>query len=223
MIRFDNHAFKGLDESLRHLHTCVMAMGEGIDQLMALLPESVSSGDATLFQRAKEIDKTVNAREVEIDSAVAAIINKYTVMGEDLRFTLAAVKISGTLERAADKAKNCIKRLGRMQQPIAPQLRDHLTSAISALSAMMPLSLSQLLAFDMAAANQLLAHGASVQQAYRATLLHVHAHHHAGDDETHGILVAKNLEQIADMAVEVMKISHHIHFATKFDKRAANQ
>jgi hypothetical protein len=35
--------------------------------------------------------------------------------------------------------------------------------------------------------------------------------------------VAKNLEQTADMAVEIMKISHTVHFATKFDKRAAAQ
>lgn len=86
---------------------------------------------------------------------------------------------------------------------------------------MLPLSLQQVLDYQHEAAEELLRHGATVQQAYRAILLHLHAHTSSADDETHILLVAKNLEQTADMAVEIMKISHFVHFATKFDKRAA--
>ncbi|MFZ4542220.1 MAG: phosphate signaling complex PhoU family protein [Rickettsiales bacterium] len=223
MIRFDNHAFKGLDDSLRQLYEMLTAMGDGTQQLIALLKPALKVADPESFVRAKEIDKTVNEAEMKVDSAVAAIINKFTVMGEDLRFTLAAVKISGTLERAADKIKNCTKRLSRIAHPIDGAIRTELSTAIDAVAAMMPLALGQVIEYKPEATERLLAHGATVQQSYRAILLHLHAHQSPADTETHILLVAKNLEQAADMAVEIMKVSHHIHFATKFDKRAGAQ
>ena len=220
MIRFDNHAFKGLDEALEQLYTMLTRMGDGTQQLIALLATALDSANEQTFNAAKAIDKTINDTELEIDSAVATIINKFTVAGEDLRFVLAAVKLSSTLERAADKVKNCTKRLSRMEQPIDPALHGELATAIAALAAMMPLSLGQILDYKPEATQALLAQGATVQQAYRRMLLHLHTHQSTADDETHLLLVAKNLEQTADMAVEIMKISHMIHFATKYDKRA---
>jgi phosphate transport system protein len=220
MIRFDNHAFKGLDESLKQLFTLLTSMGDCTQQLIALLRPALDVADAESFARAKEIDKVVNEAEMQVDSIVGAIINKFTVMGEELRFTLAAVKISGTLERAADKIKNCTKRLSRTTHPLDSTVRTQLATAIDALSDMLPLALSQVLDYKPEVTEALLQHGGTVQRAYRAILLHLHAHHSSADDETHILLVAKNLEQAADMAVEIMKISHYIHFATKFDKRA---
>jgi phosphate transport system protein len=221
MIRFENHAFKGLDASLNQLVGLLTTMGECTGQLIALLRPALDVANPDNFARAKEIDKTVNEAEMQVDTVVGSIINKFTVMGEELRFTLAAVKISGTLERAADKIKNCTKRLSRIGAPLDATVRAELTVAIDALAAMLPLSMAQVLDYKPEVTETLLQHGARVQHAYRTILLHLHAHHSSADDETHILLVAKNLEQAADMSVEIMKISHYIHFATKFDKRAA--
>lgn len=221
MIRFDNHAFKGLDTSFQQLYDVLSAMGEGTGQLIGLLPRALEVADPDSFARAKEIDKSVNEAEMRVDAAVAAIINKFTVMGEDLRFTLGAVKIAGTLERAADKIKNCCKRLSRARHPLDAVVKAELNTAITALSTMLPLSLQQLLDYKPEVTDALLQHGATVQQSYRAILLRLNEQHASADDETHVLLVAKNLEQTADMAVEIMKISHFVHFATKYDKRAS--
>ncbi len=219
MIRFENHAFKGLDESLRQLFGLLTAMGEGVQQLIALLPAALDAADPASFARAKEIDKTVNEAELKVDSAVTAMINKFTLVSEDLRFTLASVKVAGTLERTADKVKNCAKRLSRISHPLDGVVRVEMITAIAALQEMVPLALGQLLDYKPEATEELLTHGATVQKSYRAILLHLHAHQSSADDETHILLVAKNLEQAADMAVELMKISHYVHFVTKFDKR----
>lgn len=221
MIRFDNHAFKGLDESFTRLYALLIAMGDGVAELLAQLPGALEMADATSFARAKEIDKIINDAELQADAAVASIINKFTIVGEDLRFTLAAVKTAGTLERAADKIKNCIKRLSRVRHPIDAAVKAELATAITALQAMVPIALAQMLDYTPEKTQELLQHGAVVQQSYRTILLRLHAHDSSADDETHILLVAKNLEQAADMAVEIMKGSHYIHFATKYDKTAA--
>lgn len=221
MIRFDNHAFKGLDEAFKQLFGQLKAMSEGAEQLLALLPEAIACADESTFLRAKDIDKTVNDSEIAVDAAVAAIINKFTVISEDLRFTLGAVKISGALERASDKIKNCVKRLSRVRHPIEPPVKAELTTACEALTNMVPLALAQVLDYSPEVTEKLLGLGAVVQKSYRSILIHLHAHNAQADDETHLLLVAKNLEQSADMLIEVLKVSHYIHFATKFDKRAA--
>lgn len=221
MIRFDNHAFKGLDEALRQLYADLMEMGQGASELLVLLPPAIDAAGEQFFLQAKEIDRRVNETELRVDGNVAAIINKFTVMGEDLRFILGAVKIAGTIERAADKLKNCVKRLGRVQHPLLESVRTELHAAVVALKEMLPLALELVIEYKSEVSTELLTHGAAVQHAYRSILLQLHAHQTSADDETHILLVAKNLEQTADMVVEVMKAAHYIHFATKYDKRAA--
>ena len=221
MIRFDNHAFKGLDESLKRLYELLRAMGDGVGELMAMLPDALETANADMFATAKAIDKTINTAEREVDATVAAMINKYTIMGEDLRFTLGAIKIAGTLERAADRIKNCTKRLARVHHPLEPHVKTELAAAIDAVRAMVPLALSQLLDYQPDTTHALLQHGSAVQRAYRAIVLQLHAHTSAADDETHILLIAKNLEQAADMIVEIMKVSHYVHFAAKYEKSMA--
>lgn len=218
MIRFDNHAFRGLDESLKRLYALISSMGEGVEALMQILPEALEHATPDTFAQAKAIDKTINTAELEVDATVAAMINKFTVMGEDLRFTLACIKIAGTLERSADKIKNSTKRLSRIGQPLPAPIKQQLSVAITAARAMLPLALSQILDYKPEVTQALLKHGAAVQNAYRTIVVTLHSHNGTADDETHILLVAKNLEQAADMIVEIMKISHYVHFGTKFEK-----
>lgn len=222
MIRFDNHAFKGLDESLKLLLSLLQSMGHGVEELIAMLPAALETANADSFAAAKAVDKTINHSETRVDATVAGMINKFTIMGEDLRFVLATIKIAGTLERMADKIKNCTKRLSRVSHPLEKEIKAELATAIDALGAMVPLALEQVLDYSAEASAQLLQHGATVQGAYRTILLTLHNHTCTADDETHILLVAKNMEQAADMAVEIMKICHFVHTGTKYEKNAAN-
>lgn len=221
MIRFDNHAFKGLDQSLKRLFGLLQSMGDGVSELISLLPEALESPNNNVFAKAKAVDKAINSAELEVDATVAATINKFTIMGEDLRFTLATIKIAGTLERTADKIKNCTKRLSRIEEPLKPEIRAQLAIAIEAVGKMVPLSLGQLVDYAEGNTTELLKHGATVQNAYRSIILQLHSHVAPAEDETHILLVAKNLEQAADMIVEIMKISHYVHLGTKYEKLAS--
>ena len=220
MIRFDNHAFKGLDESLKKLFSLLNSMGDHIGELVALLPRGLEVVDPGMFESAKAIDRQINECEREADRLVAQTINKFTTGGEDLRFIIGSIKIAGALERAADKLKNCAKRMSRRSYPIDPLVKAELTHAIEAVGRMVPLALQQVLDYRPNLTHELLQHGAIVQKSYRQILLYLHQNKSAAsaNDDTHVLLAAKNLEQTADLAVEIMKISHYIHFASKYEK-----
>jgi len=217
MIQFDNHAFKGVDESLRRLAELQHAMGDAIVSLIGLLEAGMDTVEPQHLVDAKAIDKTVNAAEQQVESTVAGMINKFTLMGEELRYTLGSIKTAGALERGADKIKNAIKWLGRVEHPLHPTSRQELASGMAALKRMVPLALEQLVDYHPESAKALLVHGAAVQRAYRAILLQLQTHQ-SPDHKAALLLVAKNLEQTADMAVEVMKTCYSVHTGQKYDK-----
>jgi len=219
MIHFDNHAFKGLDTSLSVLFRILQGMSADILSLLNALPHGLEAANPQAFAEAKLLDKKINEAEYEADKVAAEIITKFPITGEELRFVLASVKISGILEAAADKLKNCSKRLAKVQHPIHDGLKSEITIAIDMLLHMMPLTLEQVLADDDARAHAIIKKSDTVQHAYRRALQHVHALHaeHVADD-THFMLVIRNLEQVADLLLEIMKISHYIHHGTKYQK-----
>ena len=221
MIRFDNHAFKGLDASLKRLYELIEAMGDGVESLMGMLPDALESASEDTFQQAKAIDKTINNAEMEVDLTVTNMINRFTIAGEDLRFILTCLKIAGTLERTADKIKNCAKRLSRIEQTLEADMKEPLSTAINAVRTMVPLALELVIDYQKPEVKTLLTHGGVVQNAYRAIVVRTHDHNYAAADETHLLMVAKNLEQASDMLIEVMKLSHYVHFGTKYSKASA--
>ncbi len=219
MISFENHAFKGLDDSLKRLFALQISMTTEIEQLVALLPRGLEVADPESFATAKIIDKHINESELAADKLVAEIINKFTPMGEELRFVLASVKTAGTLERIADKVKNCIKRLAKVNHPLEALVREELSRGIDSLRAVLPKALQQLIDYQHDMTQQILFHGAQMQEAYKRILIHLHSQGGAvPSDATHILLVAKNLDQAVDMAIEIMKIGHYVNFGTKYEK-----
>lgn len=219
MISFENHAFRGLDAALKQLLELQHSMVDEIAQLIALLPRGLDVADPQAVADGKSIDKKINESELATDRLVADIINKFTPMGEELRFVLASVKTAGTLEAAADKIKNCIKRLAKVNHPLDETVKLQLATAIKAVDAMLPKALGMLTNYDEAVRVELLKHGAEVQTSYKQILIRLHTQPSAAaSDATHVLLVAKNLDQTADMAIEIMKISHYVNFGTKYEK-----
>ena len=219
MIQFENHAFRGLDEALKRLFALQISMVTEIDQLGKLMPRGLEVADPENFATAKSIDKHINEAEAATDKLVAEIINKFTPIGEELRFVLASVKTAGTLERAADKVKNCVKRLAKVNHPIDDVVRAELARGIEAARAMLPKALNQLIDYQDDIAQQVLKHGGVVQDSYKRIVIRLHTQGtEAASDATHILLMAKNLDQVADMAIEIMKIGHYVNFGTKYEK-----
>jgi phosphate uptake regulator len=217
MIHFDNHVFKGLDDSLRQLFSLLGAMGGALQDLIDILPHMLNEADESAVVRAKAIDLSINDREVEADQLVAATIGKYSAIGEDLRFIIGSIKIAGLLEAQADKIKNCIKRLASTAHPLDKTVHQELSAAIKAVRSMVPLSLEQVVNYTPEMTRQMLDAGSVVQRSYRQTLIHLHQQS-SGEDQTRVLLVAKNLDQAADMAIDIMKVGFFIHTGEKFRK-----
>lgn len=222
MIQTDNHAFKGLDAALKHLCAQIGEMEHSIAAISELAIRALDAPNADLFAQAKQIDKRINQAEAAVDVTVAGMINKFTMIGEDLRFTLGSIKCAGTLERAGDKLKNCVKRLTRLTSAPETLMKKELRQAMEAVQHLFPLTMAQWFDYQPEKAAMVLAHGTKVQQAYRHIVLLLQQGQCVSEDVPHLLLIAKNLDQVSDMAVEIMKIAHYVHTGVKYDKRSAD-
>lgn len=84
-----------------------VAIRDAIDALVEhdlVLAQSVIAGDAR-----------IDALEAEVDRLAVRVIALRAPMADDLRDVIAALKISGVVERIGDYAKNIAKRVGKIE------------------------------------------------------------------------------------------------------------
>jgi phosphate transport system protein len=219
MIRFENHAFKGLDTEFNTIYAM-------IQQMAAMVSEQLTLFDAALSDQlqdnanAKMLDKKINALEIEIEAAVAGILSKYTLIGDELRFTVTMLKLSSTLERMGDMAKNCVKRVVKLVRPVEPVFLSEARLLKTLVEQMLAKSMSMVQEYDEATATSLLAQEDEVDGLYKKIqlLLQKDIGDHARLlESTHMLFIIKNLERMADLALEIVKLCHYIHRGTKFE------
>ncbi|MDX2072885.1 MAG: phosphate uptake regulator PhoU [Alphaproteobacteria bacterium] len=225
MITFGKHAFKGLDTALSGLHDRLQMMGGHIEKMMGIISEALDTPDSK-FIEAKAIDREINEAEVQINTAVEEAISKFGPMGEELRFIIASIKVASLLERIADHMKNCVKRLPKINQPLDPAIRSGISQMLGEVRTIVPQSLGLMTDYDPEVVEAIHKQGDQAEAAYKRLLAHLHNTQGGAlgaADNTHILMVAKNLERVADMAIDIAKICYFIHTDAKFDKSTAGE
>lgn len=109
------HTVKAFDNEISQLRGLIAEMG-GLaevairDSVLALVRH-----DEELAQEVVGNDARLDALEAEVDRLAVRVIALRAPMADDLRDVIAALKISGVIERIGDYAKNIAKRVGQME------------------------------------------------------------------------------------------------------------
>jgi phosphate transport system protein len=95
---------KPFEYELESLSDLIFEMFELVKDQMHLTKEALLTGDQDLSSEIMMKEKRVNAYEISVDRECEDFIALQTPVASDLRFTIAALKISGSLERIGDHA-----------------------------------------------------------------------------------------------------------------------
>jgi len=136
------HIVKSYDRDLESLGSRISEMGGIAEKMLADAMDALASFDADLARRVIDSDPRLDALQREVEEAAIITIAKRQPLAVDLRECVAAIRISGDLERVGDLAKNIAKRsmkigaearmtravigLKSMQEVAAVQLKDAL-------------------------------------------------------------------------------------------------
>jgi len=122
MADTSEHVVRSYEQELMRLDSMVAEMGGVVESQVALAAEAILERDDAAATRAVELDPRADALEREVEQFVIRLLALRQPVANDLRRVIAALKITGDLERIGDYAANAAKRsivLGQFTIPFS--------------------------------------------------------------------------------------------------------
>ena len=110
------HTVKAFDNEISQLRGLIAEMGGLAEVAIRDAMEALVKRDEAKAQAVVAADARLDALEAEVDRLAVRIIALRAPMADDLRDVIAALKISGVVERIGDYAKNIAKRVGHIER-----------------------------------------------------------------------------------------------------------
>ena len=174
-----------------------------------------ASSSATPRARAQvvEDDKKLDALEIETERRAVQLIALRAPMAGDLRDVVAALKISGVVERIGDYAKNIAKRVPLLENAGKIEPLSLLPEMARIATGMVHDVLDAFVERDAEAAVRVCERDDAVDDFYdsifRTLLTHMMENPHNIGQSAHLLFVAKNLERVGDHATNIAEMVYY--------------
>ena len=208
------HIISAFDEDLIQVQAKISEMGGLCEELLAKALELVQNRDPAMAREVIERDRLLDAMETSIEESVVRVIALRQPVAADLRVLIAAMKISTTLERIGDLAKNIAKRA----IPLSSARPIKLTASIVRMGRQTLTQLSDVLnahaSRDVDLAVQIWNQDVEIDEMYNALFREV-VTYMVEDSRLIGVgaqlmFIAKNLERIGDHATQISEMVYYI-------------
>ena len=212
------HTVKAFDEDITRLRGLIGEMGGLAELAISESMEALVTGSQAQAAAVVARDKRIDALEQEIDKLTVRIFALRAPMADDLREVIAALKISGMLERIGDYAKNIAKRADSI---IGRETFEPLTliPAMAEIAGEMVHDvLTAYAARDPAMAIEICERDAKVDAFYESIFRNLVSHMMENPKTITSaaqlLFVARNLERIGDHATNIAEM---VYFAATAD------
>jgi phosphate transport system protein len=112
-----DHIVRRYDDELKHLGETIAEMGGMAERQVSDSVAALLSRDADKASQIIAADRTIDQMQHDVEERAILIIAKRQPMAIDLREIVAAMRISGDIERIGDLAKNIAKRAKALEGP----------------------------------------------------------------------------------------------------------
>jgi phosphate transport system protein len=213
MQQVREHTLKAFDEDLERLRALISQMGglaeHAIGEAMRCLVERDIDGADRVIRE----DKKLDALEVETERRAVQLIALRAPMAGDLRDVVAALKISGVVERIGDYAKNIAKRVPLLENAGKIEPLSLLPEMARIATAMVHDVLDAFVERDAEAAVRVCERDSAVDDFYdsifRTLLTHMMENPQSIGQSAHLLFVAKNLERVGDHATNIAEMVYY--------------
>ena len=213
MEQTGGHTLKAFDHDLERLRALINEMGglaeHAIAEAMRCLVERDTAGAATVVEDDLKLDEL----EMETERRVVQLIALRAPMAGDLREVVAALKISGVVERIGDYAKNIARRVRKLEGAGTIEPLALLPEMARIAAEMVHDVLEAFVARDAAAAVQVAKRDDDLDDYYdsifRTLLTHMMENPQTIGHAAHLLFVAKNLERIGDHATNIAEMVYY--------------
>jgi phosphate transport system protein len=195
------------DEELNELKTRLLLMGGRAESIVQKAIDALRTRDSALAGEVCADDHAIDDLELELDEHIVRLLALRQPVGSDLRFLTSALKIVNDLERVGDHAVNIAQSALKLNR--LPQLKPLVdVPRMAGLSTrMLTQALDAFVQNDPVAARRILTEDDEVDQLKEQIVheleLYMLESPGAITRAVELILVARNLERVADLATNV--------------------
>ena len=194
-------------EELDTLQEILLSMAGKAELSVARAFKAVEDHDPSVAPALREADEEIDDLETEVDERVAELLALHQPMATDLRFVLAAAKVSNDVERVGDHAVNIARAVRRMRKNVPPPEVRELREMAVVTREMLADALAAFVARDPAAAMRVRLTDDKVDN-LRKSLFRIMVSHMLEDPRNIGggleiLLISQNIERIADLATNI--------------------
>ena len=208
------HTVKAFGDELNNLTAEVARLGGLAEAQVSDAVDAVARRDAVLAQQVIDRDKKLDVLQAEIERKAIRLIALRQPVAQDLRRTVGALKMSFSLERTGDMAKNIAKRglVIADAEPIIP-----LTRSIDRMGRLVVSRLKEALdAYSTGEAERAMGVWTSDDEVdehynslFRELLTYMMSDPRTIGACAHLLFIGKNLERIGDHATNIAEIVHY--------------
>lgn len=207
------HTLKAFDEDLDRLRALISQMGGLAEHAIGEAMRCLVQRDVDGAHRVIEADKKLDALEAETEQRVIQLIALRAPMAGDLRDVVAALKISGVVERIGDYAKNIAKRVPLLEDAGKIEPMSLLPAMAKIATSMVHDVLDAFVNRDAQVALEVCERDAQVDDFYdsifRTLLTHMMENPHNIGQSAHLLFVAKNLERVGDHSTNIAEMVYY--------------
>lgn len=195
------------DEDLQALKLDLLTMGGRVEAIIQKSVESLRRRDAVLAEEVFGDDRAIDRLEIDIDERCIGLLALRQPMAIDLRFITGALQIGHDLERVGDHAVNIAESAKRLA--VEPELKPLVDiPRMAQLSAgMLREALDAFVRGDAGTARRLMRRDDEVdnlnRQVFRELVSYMIEDTRTITRAMELILVARNLERVADLATNI--------------------
>ena len=204
----DKHIASAFDRDLETVQALVVKMGGMVETAIQNAARALETRDDELAEDVRSRDKAIDALEAQINEEAARLIALRAPIASDLRTALTVIKISASLERVGDYAKNIAKRSNVLaHMPVINGSGIALRRMSATVEGMMKDALDSFIQRDAALAEDVRQRDLEVDQMYNA-LFREFLTHMMEDPRNitacmHLHFIAKNIERMGDHATGI--------------------
>lgn len=209
-----DHTVKAFDTEIGQLRGLVAEMGGLAEVAIRDAITALVQHDEQLANQVVAADARLDALEAEVDRLAVRTIALRAPMADDLRDVIAALKISGVIERIGDYAKNIAKRVNALEggrKAIEPVTLVPTMAEIA--ESMVRDVLNAYGSRDAALAVEVIRRDQKLDQFYntlfRSLLTHMMENPATITSAAQLLFIARNLERIGDHATNVAEMVYY--------------
>ncbi len=195
------------DEELQKVKKNLLEMASLVDESITKALEALKNRDLKMASEVKEIDHRIDRFEIAIEDQCIELIARHQPVGTDLRFLIGVIKMNNDLERMGDHAVNITGSVAFLIEQPRIKPVSNIWSMVVEVKKMLNDSVKSFMNNDAEMAQQVCERDNVVDEMRDETMRILLTYMLEQPDKIGSaiplLLVAKNLERIADLTTNI--------------------